>query len=295
MSEATKTLPTAELGDEEQAGSRHLREVVTAYHRRVRSGCAVAEDAVIVSGFRQGLGFVLSTLAQCGIQQIALEDPGPREHDVIARRAGLDAVPGPVDEHGLDVDRLRETGARAVLVDTGSPMPHRCSAQPVAATRPGGLGRRGRRGDPRRRLRRRVPIRPSAGRLTTGPQLDPCDRSGIGQQDTRSRDPARLGARARTVRGGNHRGEEAQQSRRARDWTRRRSRCSWRRAVSTATCDACGRSTAPAGTSSRPRSNTPSGRVYCRGWQPGVMPCCVSRTGHPSVPSRRLRRRWAYV
>jgi GntR family transcriptional regulator / MocR family aminotransferase len=116
VSEATRTLPTAELGDEDPAGSRHLREVVTAYHRRVRSGCAVAEDAVVVSGFRQGLAFALATLAQHGIQRIALEDPGPREHDVIARRAGLDAVPVPVDNHGLDVGRLRESGARAVLL-----------------------------------------------------------------------------------------------------------------------------------------------------------------------------------
>jgi GntR family transcriptional regulator/MocR family aminotransferase len=69
-----------------------------------------------VSGFRQGLAFVLATLAQHGIQRIALEDPGPCEHDVIARRAGLDAVPVPVDDDGLDVDRLRETGARAVLL-----------------------------------------------------------------------------------------------------------------------------------------------------------------------------------
>ena len=116
VSEATRTLPTAELGDEDPAGSRHLREVVTAYHRRVRSGCAVAEDAIVVSGFRQGLAFTLATLVQHGIGRIALEDPGPREHDVIARRAGLDAVPVPVDDHGLDVDRLRETGARAVLL-----------------------------------------------------------------------------------------------------------------------------------------------------------------------------------
>jgi GntR family transcriptional regulator/MocR family aminotransferase len=116
VSEATRTLPTAELGDEDPAGSRHLREVVTAYHRRVRSGCAVVKDAVVVSGFRQGLAFALATLAQHGILRIALEDPGPREHDVIARRAGLDAVPVPVDDHGLDVDRLRGTGARAVLL-----------------------------------------------------------------------------------------------------------------------------------------------------------------------------------
>jgi GntR family transcriptional regulator / MocR family aminotransferase len=116
VSEATRTLPTAELGDEGPAGSRHLREVVTAYHRRVRSGCAVAEDAVVVSGFRQGLAFALATLAQHGIGRIALEDPGPREHDVIARRAGLDPVPVHVDDHGLDVGRLRETEARAVLL-----------------------------------------------------------------------------------------------------------------------------------------------------------------------------------
>jgi GntR family transcriptional regulator / MocR family aminotransferase len=116
VSQATRTLPTAELGDEDPAGSMHLREVVTAYHRRVRSGCAVAEDAVVVSGFRQGLTFALATLARHGIHRVALEDPGPREHDVIARRAGLDAVPVPVDDHGLDVGRLRGTGARAVLL-----------------------------------------------------------------------------------------------------------------------------------------------------------------------------------
>ncbi len=116
VSEATRTLPTAELGDEDPAGLRHLRDVVTAYHRRVRSGCAVTADAVVVSGFRQGLAFALTTLARHGIDRIALEDPGPREHDVIARRAGLSAVPVPVDDDGLDVDRLRDTGARAVLL-----------------------------------------------------------------------------------------------------------------------------------------------------------------------------------
>jgi GntR family transcriptional regulator/MocR family aminotransferase len=116
VSEATRTLPTAELGDDDPAGSRHLREVVTAYHRRVRSGCAAAEDAAVVSGFRQGLAFALATLARRGIRRIALEDPGPREHDIIARRAGLEAVPVPVDDDGLDVGRLRETGARAVLL-----------------------------------------------------------------------------------------------------------------------------------------------------------------------------------
>ena len=42
-------------------------------------------------------------------------------------------------KHGLDVDRLREDLGRRVVRDTGAPTPHRGSAQPVAATRPGGL------------------------------------------------------------------------------------------------------------------------------------------------------------
>ena len=90
--------------------------MVTAYHRRVRSGCATADDAVIVSGFRQGLTFALAALARQGIRRIGLEDPGPRDHALIAQRAGLMAVPVPVDDDGLDVGRLRESGARAVLL-----------------------------------------------------------------------------------------------------------------------------------------------------------------------------------
>ncbi|QEW03782.1 PLP-dependent aminotransferase family protein [Microbacterium lushaniae] len=116
VSKATQTLTTAALGDDDPAGSRHLRDVASAYHRRVRAGSASTEDAVIVAGFRQGLTFALAALAQHGIHRIALEDPGPRDHDVIARRAGLEAVPVLVDADGLDVDRLRRTGARAVLL-----------------------------------------------------------------------------------------------------------------------------------------------------------------------------------
>lgn len=116
VSEATRSLPTTDLGDGDPAGSRHLREVITAYHRRARSGCAVAEDAIVVAGFRQGLTFALATLARHGIRRIALEDPGPRDHDVIARRAGLDAVAVPVDDQGLDVAQLHRSGAQAVLL-----------------------------------------------------------------------------------------------------------------------------------------------------------------------------------
>jgi GntR family transcriptional regulator/MocR family aminotransferase len=116
LQEAVRTVPTADLDDEGPAGSPRLREVLTAYHRRVRAGCATATDAVIVGGFRNGLTLVLAALAGKGITHVALEDPGPRDHDRIVGRANLNVVAVPVDDDGLDVAHLRTTKARAVVV-----------------------------------------------------------------------------------------------------------------------------------------------------------------------------------
>jgi GntR family transcriptional regulator/MocR family aminotransferase len=129
VSEAARTLPIAQLGDEEAAGSRHLREVISAYHRRVRAGVATAGQTVIVAGFRQGLAFTLAALKAHGRSQIALEDPGPREHDRIARRAGLEPVPVPVDDRGVDVEQLRVSGVRVVLLTPA----HQCPTGVVLA------------------------------------------------------------------------------------------------------------------------------------------------------------------
>ncbi len=71
---------------------------------------------MIVSGFQQGLVLALGALARSGVEQVGLEDPGPRQHDEIVRRAGMRPVAVPVDGAGLDVDALRRPGARAVLV-----------------------------------------------------------------------------------------------------------------------------------------------------------------------------------
>ena len=116
LREAGRSAPTAVMGDETDAGDLHLREVLAAYHRRVRAGNAEAEHAVIVNGFRQGLVLSLGALARSGVERVGLEDPGPRFHDKIVRRAGMEPVAVPVDRDGLDVDALRSSGAQAVLV-----------------------------------------------------------------------------------------------------------------------------------------------------------------------------------
>jgi GntR family transcriptional regulator/MocR family aminotransferase len=129
LHEASRTAPTAVMGDERDAGALHLRRVVAGYHRRVRAGTADAGHAVIVSGFRQGLVLALAVLARSGVEQVALEDPGPREHDELVRRAGMHPVAVPVDGDGLDVDALRRSGARAVVVTPA----HQCPTGVVMA------------------------------------------------------------------------------------------------------------------------------------------------------------------
>jgi GntR family transcriptional regulator/MocR family aminotransferase len=116
LGEALRAMPTADLGDGAVAGDARLRAVLAGYHRRVRAGCADAANAVVVGGFRQGLNFVLGALVAHGVERIALEDPGPRDHDHIARRAGLRVSAVAVDAEGIRVDQLRASGARAVLL-----------------------------------------------------------------------------------------------------------------------------------------------------------------------------------
>ncbi len=59
----------------------------------------------------------LRALARAGVRTLGYEDPGsPVDLPAAAARAGLSAVPVPVDELGLDVDALVATGARAVVV-----------------------------------------------------------------------------------------------------------------------------------------------------------------------------------
>ncbi|MFK0048967.1 PLP-dependent aminotransferase family protein [Streptomyces sp. NPDC090741] len=115
--EAARVMPTAALDYGDPRGSAVLREVVAGYLRRVRAAAADPERIVICSGYAQGLGLALRALARTGIRTVAYEDPGsPATITSAAASAGLSAIPVPVDEHGIDVEALTATDARAVVV-----------------------------------------------------------------------------------------------------------------------------------------------------------------------------------
>jgi GntR family transcriptional regulator/MocR family aminotransferase len=116
LGEAGRRAPSSEFGYGEAQGSSRLRAVVAGYLRRVRGAVAEPQLMVISSGFAQGLALVLGALAAERVHRVAVEEPGPTYRDIVTTRAGIEAVPVPVDEDGIDADALAATGAGAVLL-----------------------------------------------------------------------------------------------------------------------------------------------------------------------------------
>jgi GntR family transcriptional regulator/MocR family aminotransferase len=120
---AVRHAPFGALGYSPTPGVPQLRTVLATYLGRAR-GVAASEDRVLVcNGHTQGFALVCRVLRARGTRRIALEDPGFFLHRDIAGRAGLEPVPVPVDEDGLDVERLAASGAEATLVTAAHQSP----------------------------------------------------------------------------------------------------------------------------------------------------------------------------
>jgi GntR family transcriptional regulator/MocR family aminotransferase len=116
LRESCRDATPAELGYGDARGTSKLREVLAGYLRRVRGAVAEAERIVISVGFAQGINIVLRSLADAGLRQVAIEDPGDNDYHVIAARLGMVALPVSIDERGIDVDALAASGVRAVIL-----------------------------------------------------------------------------------------------------------------------------------------------------------------------------------
>jgi GntR family transcriptional regulator / MocR family aminotransferase len=113
--EACRVAAADELGYGDARGSRRLHEVLAAYLRRVRGVVADPDRMIVCTGFSQGLGLLLRALAREGVRRVAVEDPGHVErHEV--EWWGVEAVPVPVDGHGIDVEALEGSAARGVVL-----------------------------------------------------------------------------------------------------------------------------------------------------------------------------------
>lgn len=97
--------PPVDLGPAE--GDPELREAIADYLRRARGLRCGPEDVVVTPGAVRALELVARALVPPQ-QPVAVEEPGyPAARRVLEDR-GAQLVPVPVDDDGLQVDRLRE-------------------------------------------------------------------------------------------------------------------------------------------------------------------------------------------
>ena len=116
-------LSASDFGYGDPSGTPALRSAVATWLARNRGIRVDPADVIIVAGVAQALGLICQVLASKGISEIAVEDPcsfGARQH---LRNWQLRTPPIAVDSGGLDVDKLRASGAPAVLMTPAHQFP----------------------------------------------------------------------------------------------------------------------------------------------------------------------------
>jgi GntR family transcriptional regulator / MocR family aminotransferase len=108
-------LESSEFGYGDPSGTPALRRAVANWLARNRGIAADPDDLIIVAGVSQAIGLVAQVLKDRGIGEMAVEDPGSLGSRQHLQNWGMRTPPIPVDAGGLQVELLRESGARAVM------------------------------------------------------------------------------------------------------------------------------------------------------------------------------------
>jgi GntR family transcriptional regulator/MocR family aminotransferase len=111
------------VGYGDPRGAPELRKGLADYLGRVRGAAADPEHLIVCTGFRQGLALTSRWLRANGTDRVALEDPGWHAQRLIIEEAGLEVTPIPVDQDGIDVTALHQSGADAVVVTPAHQFP----------------------------------------------------------------------------------------------------------------------------------------------------------------------------
>ncbi|MER5870898.1 PLP-dependent aminotransferase family protein [Streptomyces sp. NPDC002044] len=116
-------LTPADFGYGDPRGAPALRAAVAGWLARNRGIRAAPDEVVIVAGVAQALALLAQVLREDGAGRVAVEDPGSLGARRQLEHWGLEPVPVPVDAAGLDVSRLRASGAAAVLLTPAHQFP----------------------------------------------------------------------------------------------------------------------------------------------------------------------------
>ena len=113
---ALAELPDPQLTYPDIQGAEILRTALASYLGRVRGVATTPGRILVCAGVTQGLTLVCRALRRAGARRVAVEDPCFGVHRMAIAMTGLEPVPIPVDDAGLDPARLADQDIAAVLV-----------------------------------------------------------------------------------------------------------------------------------------------------------------------------------
>ncbi|HVX34438.1 MAG TPA: PLP-dependent aminotransferase family protein [Solirubrobacterales bacterium] len=120
---ALAELPDARLGYGEYAGAAELRDALAEHLGRVRAAAVGPARVVVTAGYQQGLRVFCELLRGRGARRVAVEDPGYPVATWTIESTGLELVPLPVDDDGLDIGALTGADPDAVVVTPAHSVP----------------------------------------------------------------------------------------------------------------------------------------------------------------------------
>jgi GntR family transcriptional regulator/MocR family aminotransferase len=123
LRQAMREIPDAELNYGDRRGTDRLRQTLAAYLGRVRGVSTTAETILVTHGYTQALSLVCRVLARGGARRVGVENPSDDDQWDVIRRAGLELVACPVDEHGIDVATVAAEDVDAVVVTPAHQFP----------------------------------------------------------------------------------------------------------------------------------------------------------------------------
>ncbi|MFE0946766.1 MocR-like pyridoxine biosynthesis transcription factor PdxR [Streptomyces mutabilis] len=116
-------LPHEALGYPDPRGLPRLRTALAELLTRRRGVVADPERLVVVSGVAQATALLASVLQARGVRTAGVESPGSPQHEALYAAAGVATVPLPLDDEGLALGPLHESGVRAVVTTPAHQFP----------------------------------------------------------------------------------------------------------------------------------------------------------------------------
>ncbi|MGW6708410.1 aminotransferase class I/II-fold pyridoxal phosphate-dependent enzyme, partial [Streptomyces sp. NPDC054956] len=117
------SLTPADFGYGNPQGAPALREAIVGWLARGRGIRADPAEVVVVAGVAQALGLLAQVLREEGVRRVAVEDPGSLGARQQLEHGGMEILPVPVDEGGIDVAALAAGPAQAALLTPAHQFP----------------------------------------------------------------------------------------------------------------------------------------------------------------------------